>query len=88
MIADDKEPLYNVYMDKLGQTDVKFVAKETLSPRLLNRSLTSIKVRYRQYLRDVRKNVKLDSMKTIEKQDKDIKIISGSVNNATITESK
>jgi hypothetical protein len=69
----EKIPLYNVYRDSTGLTDVTFVSKEVIPPSLLNRSLTSISVRYRQYLRNIRKNTKLDELKN------------RSVNNATIT---
>lgn len=79
MIVEEKHPLYNVYTDDLGQTDVNFVAKETITPKLLNRSLTSIKVRYRQYLRGIRKTVKLNDLKN--NNNKEI----GSITNATIT---
>lgn len=65
-VKDEKNPLYNVYANKNGMTDVSFVSKEVITPALLNRSLRSISVRYRQYLRDIRKTNKMTTIRSIE----------------------
>ena len=64
-LSENKPDLYSVYINNEGMTDVRFTAKEIITPRLLNMSIRSINVRYRQYLRDHRKVIKQDNLRSL-----------------------